>query len=172
MIASSRSTRTARPSALDTTFDVTTTTSPSASAKSSPASAASSTAARSSPAATSGTPSGAQTSSDPLIRVRGQLGREGERGAGHAGGRVDVGHQQRHGAAGDPGGLDGCHGVGVAGVHQPAVEQPAVTAPAVVQRDRGGGRLDADRGEHPVGHAAHRGAADDRREPDDRRGGS
>ncbi len=42
---------------------------------------------------------------------------------------------------------------------------------AVVQRDRGRRRLDADRGEHLVGHAAHRGAADDRRDTDDRRGG-
>ena len=57
-------------------------------------------------------------------------------------------------------------------VDQPAVEHPAVGAGAVVQPDPGGADLDADRGEHLLGHAAHVGAADDGGEADDRGAGS
>ena len=170
VIASSRSTRTARPSALDTTFDVTTTTSPSASAKSSAASAAVSNVARSSPAATSGTPSGAQTSSEPLTATRaGRAPRLRAPGPSAPWPRptVDVGHQQRYGAAGDAGAPRPTRPASASVcVDQPAVEQAAVAPAAVVQRDGLGRGLDADRGEHPVGHAAHRSAADDRRQAD------
>ena len=52
------------------------------------------------PRATSATPSGAMTESMPLT------GDQLDRGRGHRRGRVVVGHHQRHGAAGDAGGLD------------------------------------------------------------------
>ena len=49
---------------------------------------------------------------------------------------------------------------------QPSSRPPS-TARAVVAADGLGARLDADRGEAGVGHAAHRRAADDRRDADD-----
>ncbi|MCO5606194.1 hypothetical protein L7F22_060381 [Adiantum nelumboides] len=90
--------------------------------------------------------------------------RQLERGAGHGGGRVVVGHQQRHLAHGRAG-----HGRGVAGVHQVAVEQAALAAAAVVPAHALGAGLDADRGQARVGHAPHRRPAHDRGQPDDLR---
>jgi hypothetical protein len=58
---------------------------------------------------------------------------------------------------------------GIRFVDEPAVEQAAVRPRAVVPADGFGARLDADRGQARVGHAAHDPAADDRRHPDDRR---
>ena len=67
---------------------------------------------------------------------------------------------------GQPGDLGG-----VPLVDQPAVEDAAVGPAAVVQPHPGGADLDADRGEHLLGHAAHVGAADDGGEADHGGGG-
>ena len=57
---------------------------------------------------------------------------------------------------------------GIAAVHHPGIQQPAGRACAVVQPDRTGIHLDADRREQPVGHPQHRPAAQDAGEADDR----
>ena len=53
------------------------------------------------------------------------------------------------------------------GRDQPGVEQAAVRAGAVVPADALGAHLDAEHGQAAVGHAAHDGAADDRGDADD-----
>ena len=147
---------TTRPSALLTTLLVTTTTSPSTGA-----SAATTRAARSSPGRTSGTPSGATTVSGHDTRL--------DRGRGHRGRRVEVGHVQGYGGRGQAGRAQPVELVGVRLVDQPAVEDAAVRAGAVVAADAAGAHLDADRGEHLLGHPADVGAADDGGEADHRR---
>ena len=78
--------------------------------------AAATRAARSAPVVTSGRPSGARDlGAQPWSRRPDQL----DRGGRHRRGRVVVGHHQRDGGAGDPGGLDGGDVVGV-GRRRPA----------------------------------------------------
>src|SRR3954451_24529658 len=175
-MTSSRSPVTTRPSALLTTLLVTQTTSPSASATASvealPSvepvettdldSAPSNSSARSSPARTSPTPSGEQT---VITRASPD---QVERGRRHRRGGLERGHQQGGRCAGES---RLAHPVDLAlvdGVDEPAVEHAAGRARAVVEPDTGGRDLDADRGEHLVGHPTHVGAADDRRETDHR----
>ncbi len=93
---------------------------------------------------------------------------QGDRGGRHRGGRVEVGHQQRHGGAGEAGVGHAAYVRGVLLVDQPAVEDPAAVPGAVVQADRRGAHLDADGGEQLFGHAAEVVPADDGGEADDR----
>ena len=84
--------------------------------------------------------------------VTDSVGSEGEGGGGHRGGRGRVGHQQRHGAGGDPGARELVDAAGVAGGHRSS-HQPAVEHPAARCGRRSAGRpppaadLDADRGQ-------------------------
>src|SRR3712207_18536 len=114
-------TGTKRPSTLDTTLEVTTTTSPSASQGAAPANAA----ARSSPGENSGSPRTGRT-----VSPSGGTSDTGgvQRGPRHRRGRLGGGHEQRDGADADAGDVGA-----VAGVHQPGVEQPAGGPGAVVQ---------------------------------------
>ena len=158
-IASSRSSpATSRPSDLLTTLLVTTTTSPS-----DRSTRGSSRSARSSPGRTSGTPSGAVTEMLTCRRPARSRRRPSRRWPPWSR------HQQRDGRGGQSGGVQPVQVAGVLLVDEPAVQDAAVRAGAVVQADAGRAHLDADRGEHLLGHPADVGAADDGGEPDHRR---
>src|SRR4051812_24205098 len=142
------STATSRPSTLEITLLVTTTTSPSASQGAAAAIAP----ARSSPGENSGSPGTGWTE-----RPAGGSGPRGvPRGAGGGRGRLRVGAEQRPLAG--PAARD--LGVVLRG-DQPRIEEPAVGTGAVVPPDPFGAHLDAEHGQALVGHPADDGAADD-----------
>src|ERR1700712_5206869 len=146
---------TRRPSALLMIFDVTTTTSPSARPGTAPAISA----ARSSPTLISGKPGTGSTESTRDLQGCG--------GEGSSLGRI--GHEQRQG--------DDLHArndrVDVGGVDQPGIQQPAAFAlPGAVELANSlGADLDVHRAKARICHAPHRGAADDRGDADQWRGG-
>ena len=105
-------------------------------------------------------------------RVRAPAGvlDQGERVRGDAGGRRHVDHEGVDRAGGPARGAQRRDGVGVGASSTSQASRIAVRPPAVVLGHGERGRLDADRRQAGVGHAAHGGAADDRADADDGRG--